>query len=262
MNMKFLFQIMIVSLILLIQPACSINGLSVRFSSALIEHEISVLNQENDLKKVEFLLPKNITRLEQLLLIDQRNKNLHVYASQAYYSYAFAFVEDKNIKQAISLYKRSFQHAKAALELHGVSRSDLLGNSSHLRKKIGKLPKQAVDAIYWVALSWARLIEIKQPDILLLTQLHKTAILMQQVVRFDEAYQLGGPYLFFAVYYSGRSHYLGGNDFLAGQYFERARELNHNRLLIVDFLQAKYLNGRVNGKENLISVYSVLSGAG
>ena len=145
------------------------------------------------------------------------------------------------------MHLKSYQHAVAALATHNVLAADLQGRSPRLRKKTRRLTKDAVDALYWTAVSWAKLIEIKQPDLLMFSQLHKTAILMEQVIKLDESYQLGGPHLFFAVYYGGRAAYLGGNDQLAGQYFDQARALNQDRLLLVDFLQAKYLNGRVNG---------------
>ncbi len=220
-----------------------------RISSFFIEQSIITLSAEKDLLKVEKQLPENIALLERMLRNDRKNKNLHIYAAQAYYSYAFAFIEDSNINRATSLYYQSYQHASAALALHGISSEDLQGRSSHLRNKTQLLTKDAVDALYWTAVSWAKVIEIKQPNILLFSQLHKTAILMEQVIKLDVTYHFGGPYLFFAVYYGGRPGYLGGNDFLAGIYFDRARNLNKNRLLIVDYLQAKYLNGRVNGEE-------------
>ena len=237
----------IASVCLLALPACSLNDLSVRMSSVFIDYKIDSLNSEDDLKKVKQQLPENIELLEQMLALDAQNKKLHIYAAQAYYSYAFAFIEDSNKQRATTLYFKSYQHAAAALAMHNVLVADLQGRSPALRKKTRRLKKDAVDALYWTAVSWAKLIEIKQPDLLMFSQLHKTAILMEQVIKLDESYQLGGPHLFFGVYYGGRSSFLGGNDRLAGQYFEQARELNQDRLLLVDYLQAKYLNGRVNG---------------
>ena len=227
---------------------CSLNSFTARISSFFIEDSIALLNTEKDLLKVEKQLPINIAQLEQLLR-QNNDKNLHIYAAQAYYGYAFSFVEDNDKKQAITLYYKAYEHAISALTHHGITAKDLMGKSPALKQKIKKLPKSAVDALYWTAISWAKLIEIKQPELILFTQLHKTAILMKQVIRVDEAYHSGGAFLFFAVYYGGRPSFLGGNDGLSKKYFERARNVNKNRLLMVDFLQAKYLNGRLNGKE-------------
>lgn len=186
-----------------------------------------------------------------MLAVDENNQDLHIYAAQAHYSYAFAFMEDTHASQAIEHYFKSYQHAKAALSLQGVSARSLRGRSPQLRKKVNSLPETSVAALYWTALSWAKLIELKQPDMLLFSQLPKTAILMNRVVKLDGDYQHGGPYLFFAVYYGGLSRYLGGNSALAEEYFERARRVNKNRLLMVDFLQAKYMNGQIGGEKGL-----------
>jgi len=249
MTINLKLKIILVSLCLLSSNACSLNSVTARISSFFIEDSIALLNAENDLLKVKKQLPINIAQLEKMLRHNNDNKSLHIYAAQAYYGYAFSFVEDNNKKQAIHLYYKAYKHAISALNYYDITTEDLKGQTPLLKQKINKLSQNSVDALYWTAISWAKLIELQQPEILLFTQLHKTAILMEQVIQFDEAYHSGGAYLFFAVYYGSRPEILGGNDFLSKKYFERARTLNKNKLLMVDFLQAKYLNGRIHGKE-------------
>ncbi|MCW8933260.1 MAG: TRAP transporter TatT component family protein [Gammaproteobacteria bacterium] len=249
MTIKFHLQITLISLCLISLSACSLSKFTAHVTSLFIEDSITLLNAEKDLLKVKKQLPENIAQLENMLRNDNNNKRLHIYAAQAYYGYAFSFIEDNNKNQAIDLYYKAYNHAMSALTYHGITAKDLQGKSPGLQLKVDKLSKPAVDALYWTAISWAKLIEIKQPELLLFTQLHKTAILMNRVIQLDEAYHSGGAFLFFAVYYGGRPDFLGGNDYLSKKYFERARSFNKNRLLMVDFLQAKYLNGRLHGKE-------------
>jgi len=249
MYMKVIFKVQIAVIILLIISSCSFNDLSVRLTSMFIEQRVASLSRETDLSKARFLLSENIEQLALMIKHDRNNTHLHIYAAQAYYSYAFAFLEDVSNTKALELYFKSYQHATEALALYGVSNAILVGRSSDLRQKIHSLPRSSVDALYWTALSWAKLIEMRQPDMLLFSQLPKTVMLMQQVLKRDSSYNLGGAYLFFAVYYGGRSRFLGGDDVLSVEFFEFARSLNKNRLLLVDYLQAKYLNGRVNGEK-------------
>ncbi len=216
-----------------------------RITSNYIKYKIESLNSESDLLKVEQQLPKNIESLEQLITQNKHNKELHIYAAQAYYSYAFGFIEDKDINHATWLYSQAYHHAKKALALHGISESDLKGSTINLRQKIHALKVDATDALYWTAISWAKIIEIKQPSFSYLIQFHKPAILMKKVIKLDDSYLHYGSYLFFAVYYAALPFYLGGNNSTATKYFEQARSLNHNRLLIIDFLQLKYLKGRI-----------------
>ncbi|TNF35906.1 MAG: hypothetical protein EP315_04985, partial [Gammaproteobacteria bacterium] len=74
-----------------------------------------------------------------------------------------------------------------------------------------------------------------------IAELPKAVMLMERVLELDENYFLAGPHVFFGVYYGSRSPMLGGNFEKAEQHFDKARELNKHRLLIIDVLQAQYL---------------------
>lgn len=239
--MRIFLQCVLVVFLFQLLSACSINQLSARVSSLFIEHRVEALNRQNDLAAVKKKMLSDIGRLESMLAAGVNTEKLHIYAAQAYYSYAFAFIEDNHTGRAMRYYHRAYEHACLVLQLYGVSEKDLQGRSDRLSSQLAALPKHAVDGLYWTALSWAKLIELRQPDIISLTQLHKTALLMKQVISFDEHYNLAGPHLFFAVYYSVRPSYLGGDDRLAQQYFDQARRYNRSRLLLVDYLQARYL---------------------
>lgn len=219
------------------------HSISMRITSDYIKYKIEVLNRESDLVKVQQQLPKNINSLEQLIADNKQNKELRIYAAQAYYSYAFAFIEDNDKNHATWLYSQAYHHAKKALALHGISESNLQGSTKYLRQKIRSLRIDATDALYWTAISWAKMIEIKQPSFSYLVQFHKPAILMKKVIKLDDSYQYYGPYLFFAVYHAALPFYLGGSDSTAIKYFKQASSLNHNQLRIIDFLQLKYLSG-------------------
>ena len=75
----------------------------------------------------------------------------------------------------------------------------------------------------------------------LVASLANTAILMQRVMDLDNEFYHGGPHIFFGVYYGGRAPMLGGDFSRAEAEFRRAAEINDNKLLIVDLLQAEYL---------------------
>jgi hypothetical protein len=66
--------------------------------------------------------------------------------------------------------------------------------------------------------------------------------MMQRVLELDDDFYYGGAHMFFGVYYGGRSPLLGGNHELAEQHFSKAAAINQDRLLIVDLLQAEFLD--------------------
>ena len=72
--------------------------------------------------------------------------------------------------------------------------------------------------------------------------LGNVAILMQRVIELDESYYHGAAHLFFGVYYGGLSPMFGGDFALSEQHFQRAAQINDNKLLLVDLLHAEYLD--------------------
>ncbi len=241
--------------LLLSLSACSFNQLATRVSGHLIEQRIAAINRQSNLPQVKIELQQSIKRLESLLETGVNKKTLHVYTSQVYYAYAFAFLEHKDQQRARKYYASALFHARQALLLYGLTDNVWSGKQQRLLERLGHLPTDSVSALYWAALSWAKLIELEQPNMLLLSQLPKVVLLMERVLQLDAGYNHGGAYLFFAVYWS-RPFYLGGNSQLAQQYFEKARDASHNRLLIVDYLQARYL---YYGKEDKSHINQVLT---
>lgn len=239
---KRTLQLVIISACILTITACSFHRIYMQITTDYIKYKFELLKNENDLQKVRGQLPQNIESLEQLISDNKENKELRIYAAQAYYSYAFAFIEDKDINSATELYLKAYQHAKKALGLHGITNLNLQGSSIELRQKLNSLKHDATDALYWTAISWAKLIQINQPNLQYLIHFYKPAILMKKVIKLDDSYHYYGSYLFFAVYYAELPFILGGSDEASISYFNMARNLNDDRLLIIDVLQLKYLN--------------------
>ena len=76
----------------------------------------------------------------------------------------------------------------------------------------------------------------------LVASLANTAAVMQRVIDLDNEFYFGGAHMFFGVYYGGRAPMLGGDYARAETEFRRAAEINDNKLLIVDLLQAEFLD--------------------
>ncbi len=199
------------------------------------------LQRETNLQRAERTLQQSLTRLAASLGEGSRDVRLLSYAAQASYSYAFAFCEDKSPELALQYYFKAHVWGRRALAQWGLVDEIMLGDVSLLAQRLDKLPDDALAALYWTALSWARLIELRQPDVLMLTQLPRAALLMQQVMMRDPDFQLSGPRLFFAIYHSMRATYLGGGVDKAESLFREADEANQGRLLLVGFLKAQYL---------------------
>ena len=64
---------------------------------------------------------------------------------------------------------------------------------------------------------------------------------MRQVLKLQPDYYYGGASLFYGVYYGSRAPMFGGDFTRADENFSAARKVSDNRLLLINVLQAEYL---------------------
>jgi len=221
--------------------ACSLAQITTRASMPLIEGGITAMNKESDLQLAKDSLPANISLIEGMLINDPGNEELQLYAAQAYYGYAFGFIEDNNPERAAKLYTRCYQHTQQVLTDYGISQTLLNGTLNELQNKVNSLNNNAVPALFWAASCWAKSIDLNRDKARSLAQLPKAVMLMQRVLELDEHYYMSGAHIFFGVYYGSKSPMLGGNYSLSEQHFAQADKANQNKLLVVKLLQAQYL---------------------
>jgi len=216
--------------------------LTVKASMPMIEGGMLALNRETDLLLAEAAMPPNIELMEGMIINAPENEALRNYLAQAYYAYAFGFVEDDNPGRAAKFYKRGLNHALYNLQKNGLNENILSGKLESLKSKLASLHEDEVAALFWAASNWTKWIDHNRHKAEAIAELPKAVMLMQRVMELDETFFMAGPHIFFGVYNGSRSPMLGGNHILSDQHFEKARLLNNNQLLIVDLLQAQYLD--------------------
>ncbi|NOZ36505.1 MAG: hypothetical protein GXP11_00265 [Gammaproteobacteria bacterium] len=239
---KIITRIMVLSVLLGLLNACSMGKLTVRASMPMIEGGIVAMNRETDLKLAQAAIPANMGMLEGMLVNDPENHLLQEYAAQAYYGYAYAFVEDHDRGRASKLYYRGFRHGKIALAEYDLNEAQLEGRLDVLQEAVKQLDKDAVPALFWTASNWAKWIDMNRDSVRALAQMSRVVILMRRVLELNKNYFLSGADLFFGVYYGSRSPMMGGNFALSEKHFNRARKNTDNKILLADLLQAQYLD--------------------
>lgn len=216
--------------------------LTVKASMPMIEGGMLALNRENDLILAEAAMPPNIELMEGMIINAPDNKSLRNYAAQAYYGYSYGFVEDQNTQRASLFYQRGLKHALYNLNRDGLNSELLSGDLQALQSKLNSLDEDNIDALFWAASNWAKWINHNRDKTQAIADLPRAVMLMQRVLELDETFFMAGPHLFFAVYYGSRSPMLGGNFKQSEKHFNRAREINNHQLLLVDLLQAEFLD--------------------
>ena len=241
MQLRAPIKFITVCLLLLFLSACSMNKMMVNMSMPMIEGGIEAMNEESDLQLAEDAMPANISMLNGMIRLDPENVQLHVYAAQAYYGLSYGFNEDKDIQRADRFYQRGLKHGLIALELLGL-KNIKKQNTETLEQQLQKLGKDDGAALFWTASNWAKWIDLNRDDAASLIQLAKPTAMMQRVLELDETFYYGGAHIYFGVYYGTRPPVFGGDFARSKSHFDHAREINHNKLLIVDLLQAQYLS--------------------
>jgi tetratricopeptide (TPR) repeat protein len=233
-------RLLLAILLLASLSACSFDQMMVRASTPLIDGGIHALNQESDLDLAEASIPANIEMLEGMIHVDPDNIDLHTYAAQAYYGYAYGFNEDVTPHRAAKLYVRGLNHGLRALELLGVMDAKT-GTVDEFEQALGKLGKAHVDTLFWTASNWGKWVDVNRDSPEGIIALPRVTALMQRVLDLDDTYYYGGAHLYFGIYYGSRAPALGGDYKKSEQHFQRARDINDDKLLVVDMLQAQYL---------------------
>jgi len=222
--------------------ACSMAELTVKASMPMIEGGMLALNRETDLQLAEDAMPANIELMEGMLINAPDNSELRNYAAQAYYGYAYGFIEDNNKDRATNFYMRGLNHALYNLNNEGLTKQILQGDLNHLQRELESMGKDDVASLFWAASNWAKWIDHNRDQASAIADLPRAVMLMQRAIELDETFFMAGPHIFFGVYYGSRSPMLGGNFALSEKHFNKARELNSDKLLMVDLLQAEYLD--------------------
>ena len=222
--------------------ACSMGQMVVRGSQTILDSGSEAMNRETDLQLAEAAIPANLKLIEGMLIEDPDNRELLLFAAEGFYGYGYGFIELDDPARAAALYRRCQDYALRALALDGIQIDPGTASEAALQTATAGAGKGSVPALFWAASCLAQEINLNRDDIASIAGLSGAAVLMQRVMELDNEYYYGGAHLFFGVYYGGRSPMFGGDFSRAEQNFQRAAEINNNRLLMVDLLQAEYLH--------------------
>lgn len=225
----------------LLTAGCSVNKMIGWGAGRMMDGGITAMYRETDLALARDAMPTQILLLEGLVEQSPGNTKLRLYAAQAYYSYAFAFIEDDDPARAGGFYERAVGHARAALTQSGL-RGDLLAMpGDELSAKLSRLGDDAVPALFWTASALGKWVDVSRSDPAVLAHGFRAVMLMDRVLVLDADYFFSGPNLFFGAVLAATPAALGGDPVRSRQYFDKARAGNQGRLLIVDVLEAQLL---------------------
>jgi hypothetical protein len=227
---------------LLLLTACSMGQMVVRGSQTILDSGVESMNRETDLQLARDAMPANLKLVEGMLIEDPNNNELRLFAAEGFYGYSYGFIEIEDPLRAKLLYRRCYSHAQRALKQAGIDIDPESATHEAVETAVSKAGKKAVPALFWTANCLGKWIDLSRDDLSLVASLSNVAILMQRVIELDDEFYFGSAHIFFGVYYGGRSPILGGDFSRSEAEFQRAAEINDNKLLIVNLLQAEFLD--------------------
>ena len=220
---------------------CSATKMAVQGSMLLMDGAKEAMNREADLEFAHEAMAANIKMLEGLVYADPGNDVLRLTLAEGLQGYAFAFVEAEEPERAAAFYQRCYDQASRASRLPRFRETVDDGSLKELEKLLASARRDDVPALFWSGYCIAKWVDLNRDEVENFARLSRAVALMERVITLDEGFYHAGPHMFFGVYYGGRSKVLGGDFERSERHFARARELTGGRLLIVDVLQAEYL---------------------
>ena len=226
----------------LLLSACSMGKMVVQGTESVMDSSVETMNRETDLELAREAMPANLKLIEGMLIEDPGNTFMRLYAAEGFYGYAFGFIELEDRERASQFYRRCYDHALRALQDTGIQANPETSSPAELEATVGKAGAKSVAALFWTASCLGKWIDLNRDEPTGIIEISSAAIMMQRVLELDDDFYYGGAHMFFGVYYGGRAPMFGGDHALAEEHFRKAAAINQDRLLLVDLLQAEYLD--------------------
>lgn len=220
---------------------CSLKGLALRSTAAIVDDGASALYEEADPELARGSVAAQLKLLEVLLRNDPGNARLLQRAAEGFCGYAFLFLDDTAPARAKGLYIRGRDFALRALsrdkKLAGLGSLEL----EPLQAALAQAGPEDAPALFWAGFGWASFINLSKDNSAVLAELPKAVAIMERVLALDPSYNFAGADLFFGVYYASRPAILGGDVKKSRAHFQEARRRTAGKYLMNYILEARYL---------------------
>lgn len=224
--------------------ACSWNRFTVNQTAALMQSAGIAFDSESDLELVAAALPGNIKSLEGMLAIEPEQPILLRLLAEAYFAYAFGFIEDEAEEianrdapraavlrmRAVTYYWRAHAYALRLLALQHAAIADELRSGQLVHPEIlAELALEDNPAIFWIANTWGAALHLEGASDRAVVAMPVIRALLERSVQLDERYNDAGAHIALGSLEASVPLMMGGRPDLAIQHFRRALELSDGK---------------------------------
>jgi tetratricopeptide (TPR) repeat protein len=250
---KYKWKVVLILLLGLFSSACV--KLALQFSPSLISNFTKSLFEECDPELAKHSLPADLKLMEGLLKNDPSNSQLLTSLCMGFAGYAMLFVEEEDPERASRLYLRARKYGLLAIGDNSSALEQSGTDMETVRKKLSKLGKEALDALFWSALSWNAWINLNLDKPAALSQLGIAQAFLDRVLETNPEYLYGSPYVLMGSMLAARPEFLGGSPARAKDCFEKAMYLSHRKFFLVHYYFAKYYAVRIQDRNLFLTLF-------
>ena len=260
------FTPVVIGLSIAVLSACNLTKMTADMTVDVFTQASSTIDKEPDIWFARTASTANLKMFEGLLEVTPANRSLLLLTAQSFTRYALAFLEDdletleygtneyeQAHHRATDFYHRGRRYAVLLLSLDFPDASKAVqGDGKRLEEILAQCTDEHLPAIYWIAQSWAGLINTNNDDPELLTDLPRVKRLMGWVRDKNPDYDLGGPNLFFGSVELALPVALGGNAEASQAAFKQAIATSDGKFLMAKALYARVYMRGTNNKEGYV----------
>lgn len=237
---------------LVLMFACSgcalYTRVAVDLGSPVVDSMRDSFNDNCDLAIVKESLPFTLAGITGLIDTSPKNKTFLINGSNAYFAYAFAFVEQGDVVRARGMYLKARDYGMRAL--FGEKYLETIDLPlEEFEDEVKKIRKKQVPALFWATLSWLNYIRLNLGDLGTYVEVPRAELMAKRLLELDETYYFGTPHAVMACYYAAQPEMSGGDPEKAKAHFEKAIAISEKKFLVHYLLYAQFYAVRQQDKE-------------
>jgi tetratricopeptide (TPR) repeat protein len=254
LSLRYPNWVLLVFLLFSLLTACATSKtMTVGATASLLEDIAKASYKQSDLRLIREGMPSYLMLIDGMVEALPDNERLLITATQAYSSYASAFVEEEDKEYAIALYTKARDYAFRALTQIGF-KNPISRPFEDFKIGLNNLGEKDVPYIFWAASCWGSWISINQGSMEAMAELPRAELMMRRVLELNEAFYYGGAHIFLGVLDASRPRIAGGDLTRAQNHFLKAIELGDGKFLMAKIYYANSYAKKAFDRELYISI--------
>jgi len=230
-----------IAAILPLTAGCAITReVAVDSVTPILETAFATTFRDADLETVREGIPGNLLLLRGMAEEYPGRRDLRELTTQAYFSFAMAFVEDSEPDRASLLYQEGWRLGREFLEDIDWFADAEAEKPLPTQKTLNRIEDSDVPLLFWTLANWMRWVSLNLDDPAAVAMIPRIELYLDRVIELEGTYYQGLPYAMLASIQGFRPQMLGGKPEESERNFQEAFRISGNRMLLFHVLYAQF----------------------